>query len=287
MNESWFSWLLMVEIILPFVIISILLLVLLVRGQSRYKDAMRELILNVKDNEPVQKEATQRFLHEKLGLDEKAVEKYSADIIRERKFFFRTFVSSILNKDVENLASLDEELSRITEKYHDLAVGAVSSSAQESSDTEASSDTSALNSQLEAKDAQIEALKQESKSLKQEVHITLTTLNNIFAEYSSMFGEDIAKKDMSVEQILTAMESFSGTKTDSNSSDDAPMESSVVNDETEDTTNLDSMPLEDVATDDADEPASSTEDTGSDDPSWEDAFEESGDEMEETDQNKS
>jgi len=284
MNESWFSWLLVVEIVLPFVIVSILLIVLLVRGQSRYKDAMRELILNVKDNEPVQKEATQRFLHEKLGLDEKAVEKHSADIIRERKFFFRTFVSSVLNKDVENLASLDEELSRITEKYHDLAVGSATKPAQDESD--ASSDTSALNSQLEAKEAQIEALKQESKSLKQEVHITLTTLNNIFAEYSSMFGEDIAKKDMSVEQILTAMESFSGAKSEDSSSDAAPMDATT-EDEPDDVSDLDSMPLEDISTSEADDDAGTQEESGSDDPSWEDAFEESGDEMEESDQNKS
>jgi chromosome segregation ATPase len=144
------------------------------------------------------------------------------------------------------------------------------------------SDTTGLQSELERKQAEIEELKQEIKGLKQEVHITLTTLNNIFAEYSSMFGEEVTRKDMSVEQILTAMESFSGTKVDLEA--DEPQAEEVIAEEvandpdtvedleleqdegTTETSVLDDMPLEEVS--------------GSDDePSWEDAFEESGEEM--------
>ncbi len=277
MNDSWLTWLLVVEIAFPFILLSIVLIAILIRNKSRYKDAMRELIINVKDNEPVRIEATQRFLHEKLGLAESEVEKLASDIIKERKFFFRTFVASILNKDVENLATLDEELSRITEKYHALTPN-ISSTAAESAPADVGGDTSALQSELESKQAEIEQLNQEMKGLKQEVHITLTTLNNIFAEYSSMFGEEVARKDMSVEQILTAMEAFSGTKGETESSPE-PVDVSKSAEETEtvddleleeasedDTSALDKMPLEDVS-------------ESEDEPSWEDAFDESGEEM--------
>lgn len=275
MNDSWLTWLLVVEIAFPFILLSIVLIAILIRGKTRYKDAMRELIINVKDNEPLQNEATQRFLQEKLGLDDASAGKLSSEIIKERKFFFRTFVASILNKDVENLATLDEELSRITEKYHALTPNIAG--APEEAAIETSGDASALQSELESKQAEIEQLKQEVKGLKQEVHITLTTLNNIFAEYSSMFGEDVARRDMSVEQILTAMESFSGPKSDEVSATPDPVDVSPQKDtdtvddleleepnDDDDTSALDKMPLEDVS---------------EEEPSWEDAFDESGEEM--------
>lgn len=268
----------MVEIILPFLALAIILLVVLMRSKSRLKDAMRELILNVKENEAVNKEAIQRFLHEKLGYADSDVDKLSAEIIKERKFFFRTFVSSLLNKDIENLALLDEELSRITERYHNLAAGAVAP-AEATVDDDAG-ESSLLQSDLEAKLAEIEELKEKNKSLKQEVHVTLTTLNNIFAEYSSMFGEEVVKKDMSVEQILTAMESFSGEKS-APSSSEPPAESSQAQVETE---TVDDLELEENAADNAPSPLDDMplEDISadSDEPSWDDAFAESGDEME-------
>jgi len=282
MNESFLPWILMIEIILPFIVLAMILLVVLVRSKSRLKESMRELIINVKDNEAVNKESVQRFLHEKLGFAESEVDKLSAEIIKERKFFFRTFVSSILNKDIENLALLDEELSRITERYHGLAVSNTSAAAESPVEESTMSD-SLLQSDLEAKLAEIEELKEKNKSLKQEVHVTLTTLNNIFAEYSSMFGEEVVKKDMSVEQILTAMESFSGSKSEESFDKPEPLEANEQEDtdtvddlelneeeEKEEKTRspLDDMELEDVASSDGE------------DPSWEDAFAESGDEME-------
>ncbi|WP_144394061.1 hypothetical protein [Pleionea sediminis] len=289
MGESLLSWLLILEIVFPLLLLSTVLIVVLMRNKSRFKDAMRELIINVKDNEPIQKEATQRFLHENLGFEEGDVEKISNDIIRERKFFIRTFVSSILNKDVENLATLDDELSRIMEKYHALEPTLGSGS----DDDELEEKADALRSELEAKETKIEELRQENKSLKQEIHITLGTLNSIFTEYSSMFGEEIPQTNMSVEQIIKAMESFSGSS-DSLVSDEPTEEPTDVSpqvetetaadleldDEPEEKKNdgssslLDDMPLEDIGNgDDEDE-------EDEEEPSWEDAFSESGDKME-------
>ncbi len=285
MADSWLSWLLILEIVFPLLLLSIVLIVILVRGKARFKDAMRELIVNVKDNEPIQKEATQRFLRENIGLDDSAVEKVSSDIIRERKFFIRTFVSSILNKDVENLATLDDELSRIIEKYHALKPE-TGKPTEEASEAVEDDKADALRSELESKQAQIEELREESKSLKQEIHITLSTLNSIFAEYSSMFGEETPQKDMSVEQILTAMESFSsGDDFDDDEALSDPVDISDPQIETEssddleldddqsdaDGVSLDDMPLEDI---------SGNEEEAEEEPSWEDAFSESGDEME-------
>ncbi|NVJ60217.1 MAG: hypothetical protein HWE27_07505 [Gammaproteobacteria bacterium] len=284
MGESVLPWLLVIEIILPFIILALVLTVVLIRGKSRLKDAMRELIINVKDNEPVQKESTQRFLHEQLGISEAETEKLSNALIKERKFFIRTLVSSLLNKDIEALATLDEELSRLTERYH--ALKPANTAATETSDSyEDDESSSALQSEVESKVAEIEELKDKNKGLQQELHITITTLNNIFSEYSSMFGEEVTKKDMSVEQILTAMESFSGTKSTESSSE--PLDISTPQEETE---TVDDLEFNDSEAEDEsnNESESSPLDApledvnpggGDDEPSWEDAFEESGDEM--------
>lgn len=285
MGDSVLPWLLVVEIILPFVVLAVLLIVVLVRSKSRLKDAMRELIINVKDGEAVQKESTQRFLHENLGFEEAETEKISNELIKERKFFIRTLVSSLLNKDIEALSTLDEELSRITERYHALKPAGAPAAVEASEPMDDGEANEALQSEIEAKVAEIEDLKDKNKSLQQEVHITLTTLNNIFAEYSSMFGEEVTKKDMSVEQILTAMESFSGSKS-SEEPGDPPADVSTPQEETE---TADDLQLSDEPEEEANPMASSLLDEpledvkpaveDDDEPSWEDAFNESGDEM--------
>ncbi|MCO7227271.1 hypothetical protein [Pleionea sp. CnH1-48] len=292
MNDSLLSWILILEIVLPFLILSIVLIVMLMKGSSRYKEAMRELIINVKDNEDSQKQSLSKFLKENLGLSEEDADTHIKELIKERKFFFRSFVSSILNKDVESLSLMDEELSRLTEKYHKITPGNVSAGVEE--DIEDNSDD--LQSEIERKNTQIEELKSESKSLKQEVHVTLTTLNNIFAEYSSMFGEEVEQKNLSVEQILTAMESFAGKSASSADDAEEPVEASVDEapaDEApvdadeeieadmavaEDPDSPDDLELSDEPEDESslldDMPLESTDD---DEPSWDEAFAEMDD----------
>jgi hypothetical protein len=53
-------------------------------------------------------------------------------------------------------------------------------------------------------------LQQENQRLRHEIHITLSTLNNMFAEYSSMFGNDEGDRNLSVSQIVDRMQQLSG-----------------------------------------------------------------------------
>ncbi len=292
MNDSLFNWVLILEIVFPFLLLSLVLITILVRNKSRVTEAMRELIINVKDNEDEQKQATKAFIQNKLGQTPEQADKLANEIIKERKFFFRSLVSNILNKDIENLATLDEELGRVFEKYHVIEGGETAPVAT-ASVAESVGDDSSLRSEIESKEAKIEELKQDNKSLKQQNHITLTTLNNIFAEYSSMFGEEVTKKDMSVEQILTAMESFAGPSISSASiASETPVEatprqeseSAIVpsdeepsDDDFVDTSILDELMLEQVNAGNSADDASDEEE--SEEPSWDDAFAESGDEM--------
>ena len=303
MNSMDLSWIVILEAVLPFLILSILLILLILSGRKKLKQASKLLILNVKANEEKEKQAILDFLKTKLGFDEKIAKKTSKNIIKERKFLIRNLVSGILNKDVETIGQLNEDLCRISKQYHQLDIKIPEPEVVDEGVSE---------EQLEAEGE----LKSEIKGLKQEVHITLTTLNNIFKEFSSMFGEDdIPEGEMSVDQIITAMESFSGKSAQNDSSDDSSEtistdttsveehdevvgideeESATIEDEPSSDTSENDEALNfavDSAIDDIDNAldglelgetdSDSDSDSDTEEPDWGDAFAESGDTMDE------
>lgn len=194
MNSPDFSWIMTIQFVLPFLVLSIVLVLIIMAGRKKFKQAARLLILNVKSNEDIEKQAIISFLTDKLSLDSKMASKKAKKLMNERKFLIRNLVSGLLDKNVEAIGQLNHDLCRVTAHYHGLNLAAAKSEEPvEQQETEEEID-----------------LKAENKSLKQEVHITLTTLNNIFKEFSSMFGEDDSPDGlMTVDQIITAMESFS------------------------------------------------------------------------------
>jgi len=198
MNSVDLSWVLAVEIALPFIVLTLVLALAIVSGRKKYKEAAKLLILSVKSSEDRDKQAIIAFLTEKLAIDESAAKKNAKKVMNERKFMIRNLVSGLLDKNVEAISQLNNDLSRITGHYHLLEASKL-----EPVDEKQEEDPE--------EQERTEELKAEIKGLKQEVHITLTTLNNIFKEFSSMFGEDdIPDAQMTVDQIITAMESFSG-----------------------------------------------------------------------------
>ncbi len=201
-----FSWILVLEAVLPFVILSIILIFTITSGRKKFKLAARKLILSVKTNEPDEKKAIYQFLTSNLSLDKKLAKKQVKKLMNERKFLIRNLVSGLLDKNIEAISQLNDDLCRVSAAYHQLKPVVTEQAAPPEEVVEEVSDTD----QTEVND-----LKKEIKSLKQEVHITLTTLNNIFKEFSSMFGEDdVPKEQMSVDQIITAMESFAGASSE-------------------------------------------------------------------------
>ncbi|MBV1908957.1 MAG: hypothetical protein KUG78_06510 [Kangiellaceae bacterium] len=203
MNTVDLSWVLAAEIALPFIVLTLVLTLMILSGRKKNKEAARLLILSVKSSEDAEKQAIINYQQDKLSIDGSLAKKNAKKIINERKFLIRNLVSGLLDKNVEAISQLNQDLSRITARYHQLEV---SNGNQAEELEEVKSVDSEDNS---------EELRAEIKSLKQEVHITLTTLNNIFKEFSSMFGEDdIPDNQMTVDQIITAMESFSGKNPD-------------------------------------------------------------------------
>ncbi|MET1254288.1 hypothetical protein [Aliikangiella maris] len=211
MSDSVISWLLVAEIALPFAVLSIVLIFIIIRGRKSAKEAARNLILKIKNNEEGEKEATYNFLTQKLSIEESEAKKLAKKIINERKFLFRNLISGFLDKNTDAIASLEADMSRIVARYHSLDIQ------PQASETIVEDNPENLE--------KIQELQKEVKTLKHEVHVTLTTLNNIFAEFSSMFGEEVPDTEMSVDQIITAMESFSD-KSVAGRDDDEPADES-------------------------------------------------------------
>ncbi len=202
MSSVDLSWVLALEIALPFIVLSIVLTMTILAGRKKYKEAAKQLIKSVKSNEGKDKQAILDFQTNKLALNEADAKKNAKKIMNERKFLVRNLVSGLLDKNVEAISQLNQDLARISAHYHALEVA---------NHTPVEPEEEQSKPEGEGLENDISALKSEVKSLKQEVHVTLTTLNNIFKEFSSMFGEDdVPEGQMSVDQIITAMESFSG-----------------------------------------------------------------------------
>lgn len=301
MNDEVVSWLLALEFSLPFIVLSSVLGFFLLSNQRKNKEAARNLILKIKNSEEGEKQAVFDFLKDKLSYEEDAAKQSSKKIVNERKFLFRNLISGLLDKNVEAIESLNNDLSRIAKLYHevDLSQIKVDTPAEPEEEVDTAADDAA---KLQAS-TQLTDQRREIKTLKQEVHITLTTLNNIFAEFSSMFGEEVPETEMSVDQIITAMESFSGKKP---STDAEELEEDIMADFGEDEpdafaeveTELEEQPP--LSATSADTPAGTEpaadfsldnelddidkalEDlelgsTGESEPSWDEAFDESGD----------
>ena len=56
MNSTDFSWLLIVESILPFLVLNIVLVLVILAGRKKFKLAAKKLIREVKSNEQIERE---------------------------------------------------------------------------------------------------------------------------------------------------------------------------------------------------------------------------------------
>lgn len=217
MNAEMISWLLALEVAAPFFVLSLVLIFILLASRKKYKEAARQLIEKAKNNEDNHKQELLAFLTKKLAISDENAKEQSKKIINERKFLLRNLISALLDKNTQGLVGLDDDLSRLSSHYHSLDMGeqveaevAQEEPPAEPEDNQADDNQQEKNQQIIIEQEEtIKGQNKEIKSLKHEVHVTLTALNNIFAEFSSMFGEKVENKEMSVEQIITAMQAFS------------------------------------------------------------------------------
>ncbi|MCP4412508.1 MAG: hypothetical protein GY808_08065 [Gammaproteobacteria bacterium] len=208
--QDTFNLLLLLEVVLPFFILTLVLTFILFRRKAQDKKALQRLITQFKEKEEDRRESTIEFLKNKAGLEDPAREEASKKLLKARKSFLQKIITTFLTRKAEAIANLDNELSVITSAYQELSIvlpqDEVSNQKEEDAPPAAKSEIKVEGDpELEK---ELKRLRNENKSLETEIETTLSTLNSIFAEYTSMFGEETKSKDMSVEDILSAMESY-------------------------------------------------------------------------------
>ena len=221
-----YTIILALEVASPFILLSIVLSIVVFRRKKQDKKSLQLLVANFKDNAEGREKSILDFLEHKVGLDDPVKTEASKGIISARKSFLQNIIKAFLTRESEAISNIDNDLSNITSSYQNMSMTLSQSEESDTSTAEAAADENpTVPVEVDPNlTADIERLKKENKDLKIEVHTTLSTLNNIFAQYTSMFGEESDKKDMSVDEILGAMESFGSDDVESASSAEASPE---------------------------------------------------------------
>lgn len=271
MNET-VSFLIILEFVAPFAIVSIILLLMLLKGSKKNKQGLNQLLEGVQNSEENYRESLIEFL-KKTGLEDKELEDAVLLFTKNRRAFFKLLLTSLTQNDADLMQGVGPKFTDIINHYHKLSIQSAPVETEgEVEDKETVQD-----------DSEIKVFKRENKRLKAEVHVSVSALNSLFKEYASMFGEIPDKKqDMSVQQILEAMEKFTkGEFKPDNITTDLPPE---MQNETENTPSepptTEKSPDDDEAEIEVsdDEPAveekAVSEDEATNEPNWDEAFEE-------------
>ncbi len=214
MNETM-SFLIILEFVAPFALVSVVLLMILLKGNKKSKDSLNKLLQGVQDSEENYSEKLIEFF-KKIGLEDKVLDDAVHLFSKNRRAFFKRLLSSLTLKDAELMLSVGPKFTDLVEQYHQLEFQATAVEVEEEE----------ISEEKGTDFSEVKVFKRENKRLKAEVHVSVSALNSLFKEYASMFGEvPDEKQEMSVQEILESMEKFTkGEFKPDNITDDLPPE---------------------------------------------------------------
>lgn len=270
MNDT-LSFLIILEFVMPFALLSIILLIVFFKGNKKNRRGLRYLLEGVQGTDDKYREQLKEFL-QKSEIDEEQIEQLLQEFSKNRRSFFKMLLTALSSKDQNLLEAIGSKFNSFSDHYHQLELHASLNEIEEEPEEEENPEPATDNSALIA-------YKRENKRLKAEVHVSVSALNSLFKEYSSMFGEvPDQKSEMTVQEILEAMEKFTkGEFKPDNITSDLPPE---LEQEMREKSQQDEMDSEVEVIES--EPESETEpEDEADEPSWDEAFEEAGVKVEE------
>ena len=187
----------------PAVIVAILLAVLIIKRKAQDRRAVELLLAAVKAAEP----ACREQLLTKLGAGGHAdPDKLAAlvdKLIKGRRQYFKQVLAALLDRKPTGLVAIEPAL----QQYSELHVQAMAVLARAPAPAPVAPVPASAAPSGAAGPAAVEShLRSENERLKREVGLTLSALNNIFAEYASMFGDEHTRRDMNLEEILSSMQ---------------------------------------------------------------------------------
>ncbi|MFN4291909.1 MAG: hypothetical protein ACK4E7_13675 [Permianibacter sp.] len=188
----------------PAVVVAIVLAVLIIKRKAQDRRAVELLLQAVKAAEPTYRE----HLLGKLGAGGHAdPDKLAAlvdKLIKGRRQYFKQVLAALLDRKPTGLLAIEPALQQYGE-LHLQAMAVLARSPVPAPVTIAPAVATASGSAASATAVENQ-LRSENERLRREVGLTLSALNNIFAEYASMFGDEHTRRDMSLEEILSSMQ---------------------------------------------------------------------------------
>lgn len=190
MSELW----LVLALSAPAVLVAVVLALLLLRRKAHERKAVEALLVAVKGAEAEYRNA----LLTRLGgdVDDPAADK----LVKQRRQYFKQVLQALLDRRPTGLLVLEPALRQFSEVHVQLLASRQLAAAPVSGVAEPAPATAANTGRSD------EPLRAENDRLRREVGLTLSALNNIFAEYASMFGDEHTRRDMSLEEILHSMQ---------------------------------------------------------------------------------
>ena len=188
----------------PAVVVAIVLAVLIIKRKAQDRRAVELLLLAVKAAEPTYRE----HLLGKLGAGGHAdPDKLAAlvdKLIKGRRQYFKQVLAALLDRKPTGLLAMEPALQQYSELHlqgmavlaRSLAPASVAAEPAVATASGSAAPATTVESQLRT----------ENDRLRREVGLTLSALNNIFAEYASMFGDEHTRRDMNLEEILSSMQ---------------------------------------------------------------------------------
>lgn len=188
----------------PAVLVAIVLAFLLIRRKAQDRAGVERLLAVVKNSEPAYRDSLHKQLMQHANWPEEQAQLEAEKLLKQRRQYFRQVLNGLLKRDPDALLTIETALQPFVAAHLQLlAHGAVLVTTPVALPSNAAGESAAV---VAAPSASESALRGENDRLRREVGLTLSALNNIFAEYASMFGDEHLRRDMSLEEILSSMQ---------------------------------------------------------------------------------
>lgn len=208
------SELLLVIILGELVIIIGLILILTVfmggRRRSRDKRAAENLAQSVRSTQKSRDQNLRQLLEERYGYSGEELDAQVHRLLEAEKQFYVRFLDLYLNRDPESAEKVHQYLQDVIRPYTEMEPAPVepdSRSVVASPDDDEADDTDAGTDAATAGDS-TPTPGYDKRDMLEEIQLYRQTLNQVFAEYTAMFGiKQDSTRELSAQEIRQRMES--------------------------------------------------------------------------------